>query len=156
MLSSLMITVLAQAPSPLPGDDTFGWILEAMKWMVEQFQSKNYMPATGMMIMVLVFLFNMFFKEKVNKKHLALVSAGVGVLSACAMNLMSLMAGYSSKDWMNAVAMGLTMGAAASGFWSMLGKKVLEETLPSLMNKLLKKEENTPPPADPPSDSGQP
>ena len=119
--------LLLQIPAPVPTGDEMAWVLESAKWAVEQFQNKNYMPAVGMTIMLLVFVFNKFFHAKVKKEHLALVSASIGVLSAVAMNMMALAVGSQPMEWVSAIMAGLTMGAAASGFWSLIGKMVVDK-----------------------------
>lgn len=142
MLTSIVTTtLLAQAvPSAAPGDDVFGWLMSSLKWALEQFQNKNYMPAIGMLVMVMVWVFKKYFEDKVTPAHLPYVSAAMGVVVACAMNLMALAAGSKPHDWLTAIGMGLTMGAAASGFWSLMGKW--------LEAKLLNKP-SAPPPAPP-------
>ena len=129
MLSAFIVTLFAQVPVSMPGDDPFGWLLATIKWMIEQFQNHNIAPAVGALIMVLVFLFRLLLESKVNKKWLPWVSAGIGVLLQCAANLAALAAGWTHMDWLSAVLAGLTTGAAASGLWSMLGKTLSEKFL---------------------------
>jgi len=131
MISSFIVTVLAQVPALEPTGDMLGWLLESAKWMFEQYQAKNFMPAVGMLVMVLVFLFNNFFKTKLSKNALPWVSAVIGMLMAGAANLVGLAAGYTTQDWVSTLTSGLMAGAAASGLWSMLGKYVMTKLVPS-------------------------
>jgi UDP-N-acetylmuramyl pentapeptide phosphotransferase/UDP-N-acetylglucosamine-1-phosphate transferase len=129
-LSSFFSTLLTQVPSAEPGTDMFGWLLELLRWVVEQFKQKNYVPGMGGVVMVLVFFARMFLLKRLNSNVLPLVSAGLGVLLACGVNLAGLAVGSQPMDWLSALAMGLTTGAAASGFWSLVGKKLSEKFLP--------------------------
>lgn len=127
MLTTLMTAVLAQIPPVAPSGDEFSWVLSTLMWIVEQFQHKNYMPAIAMTVMVLVFAFNKFAKDKMKKEHLPLISAAIGVTVACVTNGLALGMGASAKDWASAIVMGLTVGTSASGFWSLFGKWLMDK-----------------------------
>lgn len=120
------LLLLATVPPAVPGDDAVSWLLSSLKWAVERFQAHDYVPAIGMLVMVLVYLFNRFAKDRIASKHLPLVSASIGVLTAIATNLLALAVGSTPLDWVQAVLAGLTAGAAASGFWSLVGKHLAE------------------------------
>lgn len=124
MLSSLF--ALLQIPSPTPTGDEFGWVLSSAKWVVEQFVAKNYVPAAGMVVMLMVYVFNRFFKGTIKPNHLALVSAAMGVIAAVGTNLLAIAVGSQPTEWLHAIFAGLTLGATASGFWSLVGKWAVE------------------------------
>jgi hypothetical protein len=106
-----------------------GWMLDIVKWAVTQFQQKNFVPGCSGLLMVLIALFQKFEMTKVNKKAVPLVSAGLGVLGACAMNLTTMAVGAKPHDWLTAIVMGLTIGGGAIGFWELVGQKLLGKFL---------------------------
>lgn len=122
------LVVLAQAPMP-DATDSASWMLQVVKWALEQFQQKNYMPAASGLLMLAIGLFQKFELTRLPKLAVPFVSAGLGVLGACAMNLTALALGSKPHDWLTAVLMGLTVGAGASGFWELIGQKALGKLL---------------------------
>lgn len=120
-----MLALLAVLQAPATGDSV-SWAFDTLKWCLEQFQQKNFMPAIGGFVMILVYAFNKLFKDKVSPKALPLLAAGLGCLLAVATNLASMAAGNKPQDWLAAIATGFMAGAAASGLWSLLGKKAAE------------------------------
>lgn len=131
MTSILLSFVLAQAqPATVPSDDIVAWILGSIKWIVEQIQQKNYLPAVGMMIVLIVFAVQKVLGDKVNSKYLPWLSAAFGILTTVAANLVALKTGSTSKDWVSVIVSGFVVGASASGLWSMLGKAILGKIFP--------------------------
>lgn len=127
MLTNLIPQLLAQLPPlppPTPGTDTFGWVLQAGQFIVAAFKAHDTAPAIGVLVMVLTWTFNQFFKGKISTAALPFVSAALGVLTSIAANLTALAIGVTPMGWVSAILTGLTTGAAASGFWSLIGKKV--------------------------------
>ena len=115
----LLATVSADADPVL-------WFLAQAKEGVDAFQRKDYLPAVGVAIMLLVFVLKRTpVLSWVSPRRLPLASAILGVIAAVGTNLAGLAMGYQTMDWMSALGTGLFCGAGASGFWSLLGKEVL-------------------------------
>lgn len=121
MVTSLLL-VLAQMTPPAAGDDIVVWMSSSVKWMIDQFQNRNFLPLCGVVIMVLVRIIHKLFDQKLERKKLALVASLLGVISAVGMNLISLAVGSTKTDIIAAISNGIMVGAAASGFWNVLGK----------------------------------
>jgi uncharacterized membrane protein len=103
-------------------------LLTSIRWAVEQYQQKNYMPAVGVLIMVVVFLSRKYLNDKIQDEYMPLFSATTGVLVAVATNLTALAVGSTQTDWISAVVSGVATGAMASGLWSLGGKKLLKKS----------------------------
>jgi hypothetical protein len=131
MLLTISHLALAVVPSPAPGDDMFGWAITTIQWIVEQFQAKNYMPAVGAIVMLAVFFIKKFFGDKISNARLTLLSAILGVLSSVAVSMMGVAMDASKMDIFSALSNGLMVGAAASGFWGLLGKHLLSKKEPA-------------------------
>ena len=125
MISTIFSHLLSAVPVADPGSDVFGWLLNTVKWAVEQFQARNFMPAVGAVVMVLVFAARKLFANVIESKHLTWLSMILGMLASLAASLLNLNASSSPMDILGALSNGLMVGAAASGFWSLLGKKLL-------------------------------
>jgi hypothetical protein len=84
-------------------------------------RSGNWAVVASLGIMLAIYLLRMFVlpKLKVSASKLPYISAGVGILIAFAANL------GAGQSWIAALLSGLTMGAAASGFWSLIGSSIL-------------------------------
>jgi len=95
-------------------------VSEHIEKTVEAFQLGNWGPAVGLAIMLLVWFLVSFLWTTFPSVALPWLSAGLGIVSAVATDLIA------GRPWWKALLSGLTMGAAASGFWSMLGKYILE------------------------------
>ena len=132
MLSLVPLYILAQtvAPVAVPGDDPVAWLLSMLKWIVEQFQAGNYLPAISGVVMVVIAVFHRFFEDRIPKRWLPLVSAGVGVLTAVALNMLDLALGCNKTDVLHALSTGLMVGSGASGFYSLAGKAIMEKVFP--------------------------
>lgn len=136
MLTTLMFTLLAQLPSAEPTGDAFSWLLQSGQWVIAQFQAKNFLPACAMLVMMAVWAAKKFLGDKLKTEHMALLAAGLSLLSSLAMELIGMKTGSGGFDIFRALANGLMVGAGASGFWSLVGKKLFP---------------NASPPADPPA-----
>jgi len=84
------------------------------------------MPACGMLMMLLVWVIKRISGDALKTERLALLSAGLGVLSAVGIELLALTIDSNRVDLLTAIINGLMVGAGASGFWSLLGKKLLD------------------------------
>lgn len=145
MIINTIVTMLSAAPSPQPtGDDVFGWLLESVKWIVEQFQAHNYAPAVAMLVMVVTFLFSKLLASKLPRAAMPWVSAGIGVLIAMATKVLGMAMGASTTDLLSTLVQGFVAGMTASGMWSMLGKKLLGSSDPATADPAAPPE---PPPA---------
>lgn len=105
--------------------DSEAQMVDAAKWAIEQYQHKNYMPAIGLLVMVLVFLSRKFLSDKIQPEHMPAFSAAMGILVSVATNLTAVAVGSTPIDWISAVVSGLVTGTMASGLWSLGGKKLL-------------------------------
>src|SRR5688572_21431938 len=119
MLSSVF-TLLAAAPKTEPDGDVVGWITESARWMLEQIQGHNWLPAAALAVMVLVWAVRKLFLAKLDPKWMPVVSAGIGVLTLIAGNLITLAAGYDTMSVLSIVLSGLLLGTSASGFWDLV------------------------------------
>src|SRR3990167_6103941 len=101
MMSLMMAVLFAVVPSPVPADgDMIGWLLSSAKWVVEQIQQGNYVAAVGVIILVLVWAFNKFLKDRLNPKFLPLISAVVATLGMCGLNLAQMVRGAPATSWL--------------------------------------------------------
>lgn len=130
---NLMTVVLAQL-APEPTGDVFLWLLQMGKEVVTSFQSGQHGAAVAGLLMVAVYALRSLLKGRVSQAALPWLSAGLGVLSAVAMQLSALAVGAQPMDWLSALAQGALAGATASGLWSLLGKQAM-----ALLEKLLPK-----------------
>lgn len=107
-------TALAQDVDP----DSLGDLVPAL---VAAVQGGQWSLVVSLALMVLVFLATKipFIKEWLPRAALPWVSAVSAVVMSVAVTAMT------SGDWLAAVLNGLVTGAAASGFWSLVGKRVL-------------------------------
>lgn len=144
MLLSILAFVI---PPTSPGDDVLGWVLGSLKWLVDAMQQHQYAAAVGMVIMLLVWLFNHFVADKLglDSAHMPLVSAIVGTVMAVGAALLTLQS-PSMQDVLAALFKGVMLGASASGLYSLLGKYLL-----GWVEKLLGMNKQDAPPADPPA-----
>lgn len=127
MLTHVTSLILAQAaPAVEPTTDVVQWGLSLVKWIAEQFASKNYAAAIAGIVMAAVFLVKLFLKDKLSSDALPLVSAGIGLVLSLAGALAGAKADMSATSIMSIVLSGLTTGAMASGFWSLLGKRLVD------------------------------
>lgn len=143
MVTPILTTLLlAQVAAPGADTDMSIWLTEQIHWMIDQFHSRNFLPLCGVVIMIAVRVVHKLFGKKLEKKKLALVASLLGVISAVGMNLIGLAVGSSKVDILAAISNGIMVGAAASGFWNVLGKTAsnkFDEMAGKTMKKLKKK-----------------
>ena len=147
-MESILQLVMAQ-PTAEPGTDMVGWALGLVKWIAEQFAAKNYVGAVAALVMALVFVAKLLLKDKLSSGLLPLLSAGLGLLAAVAAGLMSAGTGMSAAEVVSVVVAGLTTGAMASGFWSLVGRHLVDWTK-ALADKAPKKDDQA---QEPPKDA---
>lgn len=85
-------------------------------------KSGNWSLAVALGIMFLLYLLRMLLLPRLDPKvdaWLPWLSASLGVLGAIAVNVVA------GQSWLTAILSGLTVGAAASGLWSLIGSKLL-------------------------------
>jgi hypothetical protein len=156
-MHTILLAVLSQVSAPpMPGADgeTVGWALQAAKWAFDQFHSHNAGPAVGMLLMVLVFLFSKLVEGKLPPKAIPYCAPAMGVVTSVGMNLLAVKMGATPKVMLEAVMHGLTMGAAAVGFWELLGKVVVNKVAAKLglsAQAAAVEAALPPPPSDPPA-----
>lgn len=137
MISTLVSLVLAQ-PSPEPVDgDVVSWGLHAVKWIVEQFASKNYVAAVAGIVMALTFVLKLVLKDRLSSGALPLVSAAIGLVVSVTTSLLTASADTTAMSVVGMIFAGITTGATASGFWSLAGKHIVD----FVKSKFGKKEE---------------
>lgn len=149
MVTLMYLGLLAQVTPPGADTDLSIWITESIHWMVEQFHNRNFLPLCGVVIMVLVRIVHKVFEKQLEKKKLALVASLLGIISAVAMNLIGLAVGSTKIDIFAAISNGIMVGAAASGFWNILGKTASAkvDSLAGKAKKKIIKQKPVPPPA---------
>lgn len=106
----------AVEPPDVPdiGEDVGGFIDE----LVNAFNAKDWGILAGLIIMALIWILKKFVWKALPLAALPWVSAGAGVAVAVATGL------AAGLIWWKAILNGLTVGAAASGLWSLVGKHV--------------------------------
>lgn len=124
-MTNLIQAVFAQL-TPEPSGDVFMWVLQMGKTIVEMFQTGQHGAAVAGMVMLTVFGLRSLLKDRLPHAALPWLSAGLGVMSAVAMQLLALAVGARPTEWLTAVVQGALIGATASGLWSLLGKKLME------------------------------
>lgn len=111
----------AAAAEPLPVEGNEG---EYIKALVKAFNAKDWGIFAGLALMILVWVLKKFIWKTLPVGVLPWVSAGAGVAVAVATGL------FTGLIWWRAILNGLTVGAAASGLWSMVGKKIFGKNEP--------------------------
>ena len=111
----------ADAIAPVTEDSKLGTLIEKM---VKAFNAKDWGIFAGLAIMIVIWGIKKFIWKSLPVGALPWVSAGLGVAVAVATGL------FAGLVWWKAILNGLTVGAAASGLWSMVGKRVFGENEP--------------------------
>lgn len=86
--------------------------------LVQAFNAKDWGIFAGLAIMLSLWILKKFIWKSLPVGALPWVSSGTGVVVAVASGL------FVGLIWWKAILNGLTVGAAASGLWSMVGKRV--------------------------------
>ena len=128
-LVALLVPVLAFAQdaapeaTEVPAED-FGELLNVL---IEAGKGGEWSIFVAALIMVLVFLATKikFIDNLLPAKAKPWVAAVAGVLGAVATVAMT------TGDWLQAVLSGLVTGAAASGLWELIGKRILKKDAPA-------------------------
>lgn len=117
LLSLLILLVPSVALAQEP-PSTFEGLVEGM---VDAAKGSQWSVFVSLLIMVLVFLATKIpvIHEYLPPAARPWVAAVAGVLAAVSAEA------FTSGDWMKAVMSGLVTGAAASGFWSLVGRHTL-------------------------------
>lgn len=99
-------------------------VVEGTKGVIALFKAQEWRPAIAALIMLLVFIWRRFLGKliikKIPNKHLAWVTAAVGLVSALPVHL----AAPDFSVW-KFLLDGFITGAQAAILWSMLGKHLL-------------------------------
>jgi uncharacterized membrane protein len=128
-LVALLVPVLAFAQdaapeaTEVPAED-FG---ELVNMMISAAKGGEWSLFVAALIMVLVFLATKikFIDNLLPAAAKPWVAAVAGVLGAVATVAMT------TGDWLQAVLSGLVTGAAASGLWELIGKRILKKDAPA-------------------------
>lgn len=128
-LVALLVPVLAFAQDAAPEateapTEDFG---ELLNMMIAAAKGGEWSLFVAALIMVLVFLATKikFIDNLLPAKAKPWVAAVAGVLGAVATVAMT------TGDWLQAVLSGLVTGAAASGLWELIGKRILKKDAPA-------------------------
>lgn len=128
-LVALLVPVLAFAQDAAPEateapTEDFG---ELLNMLIEAAKGGEWSIFVAALIMVLVFLATKikFIDNLLPAKAKPWVAAVAGVLGAVATVAMT------TGDWLQAVLSGLVTGAAASGLWELIGKRILKKDAPA-------------------------
>lgn len=108
-------------------DDPVAYTINLIKIGLEQYHARNFIPLVATFIMLAVFFLQKFLLPTLDKSKVPLVSAALGVGFGVASNLAALAVGSQPADWIGIIVTGLFTGATASGFWSLVGKKIFAE-----------------------------
>lgn len=117
--ATLFVTGTAFAQKEVPANDDIGGLL---KGLIEAVKGSEWSVVVSLGIMILVYLATKvkFVKDWLPKAAKPWVAAIAGVLGAVAMTALT------TGNWLTAILNGLVTGAAASGFWELVGKKLLK------------------------------
>ena len=104
------------AEAAAPDADNVGEIVQAL---IAAFRAGdwNIVAATVLMLAVWILLKSPV-GNAIGPKAKPWIAASMGVVGAVVANF------FSGGDWLSAVLSGLTVGAAASGLWSLVGKSL--------------------------------
>lgn len=115
----LPLIVIAQAVTEPTGN------IEALSdviKLVNALGSHNWLYAASLLIVLIVFAVKKYALPGVDSKWLPLISNGLGVAVALAANLSA----ATPAGWLATVLGGIFMGTSASGFWSLIGKHIVD------------------------------
>jgi len=110
------LVALAQGGGTPPDSENAGEIVQAI---IAAFQAGdwNLVAATILMLAVWILLKSPV-GDKIGPKAKPWIAASMGVVGAVVANF------FSGGDWLSAILSGLTVGAAAAGLWSLVGKAI--------------------------------
>ena len=97
--------------------------------LVKAFQDKNWAVVIGGILMLLIFVLNkagVMQALKLDGWKVAAFSVGLGVASQVSVELF-----LSSGDWATALAMGISNGLVATGFWELIKSPVKAVATPT-------------------------
>lgn len=121
----LVTTLLSQLPvEPVDGDLT-KYVGDMLKFVVEQFQHRNYVPAVASIVVLVTFAVKKIAGDKIKTGQLAIVSTVVALVASLATELAGLAVNAGGFDITRAVVNGLIVGPMASGLYSLLFKQIL-------------------------------
>jgi hypothetical protein len=103
-----------------PADDFDLW--GAITGIIKNFKEGKVWDGIAIILMVLTFIFFKV-KKELPVKYAVWIAAGLGI----ATNIVSAIVG--GVDWGPAISAGLFQGAAAGGFWTMVGKHIFRSRL---------------------------
>lgn len=105
-----------EVPLPAVNPDDPGAML---KFILQAIKEARWAWLVGLVFMLLTFLFNKILKDRIPKKVLPWIAIGLGVATNVAMSF------ASGMHWLEAIGNGITLGLAAAGGWSAIGKSIL-------------------------------
>jgi hypothetical protein len=90
-----------------------------IKYILQAIKEARWAWLAALILMLLTFILNKILKNKIPKKVLPWIAIGLGVGTNIAMSF------ATGLHWLSAIGNGITLGLAAAGGWSAIGKLVL-------------------------------
>lgn len=90
-----------------------------LKYIIQAVKESRWAWFVGLLLMLATFIFNKILKDKIPRKVLPWVAIGLGVGSNVALSF------AAGLYWLDAIGNGLSLGLAAAGGWSAVGKLIL-------------------------------
>lgn len=125
-LVALLVPALALAQDAAPAAPEAD-ISEFVQMMITAAKGGEWSLFVAALIMVLVFLATKvkFIDNLLPTAAKPWVAAVAGILAAVATTVIT------TGNWLNAILAGFTVGAAASGLWELIGKRILKKKTPA-------------------------
>lgn len=94
---------------------------QIIAFMLQAIKESKWAWLIGLVLMLLTWVFNRILKNKIPKKVLPWVAISLGVTTSAMMSF------ASGMLWYEAIGNGVTLGLAAAGGWSVVGKSLLNK-----------------------------
>lgn len=92
---------------------------EIIKFILQAIKESKWAWLVGLLLMLLTWCVNKILKNKIPKKVLPWLAISLGVATSIAMSF------ASGMLWYEAIGNGVSLGLAAAGGWSVVGKQLL-------------------------------
>lgn len=114
--AAVTATGAASKAPPVVNPDDLGGIVNGL---IQAVKGGHWAWLVGLIFMVLTWVFNRILKNRIPKKALPWIAIGLGVGTNVAMSF------ASGLVWYQALSNGFSLGLAAAGGWSAIGKYIL-------------------------------
>ena len=111
-----VVNTIPGAPLPAVNAEDPGQIV---KFILQAIKESKWAWLVGLLLMLLTWLVNKILKNKIPKKVLPWIAISLGVATSIAMSF------ASGMLWYEAIGNGISLGLAAAGGWSVVGKQLL-------------------------------